>query len=195
MLNRAIARVGVMVASAATPLPNVFVQVPMACSHGPKGGAFTAGVHVPSTVPHGATYTVTIDGVPSGKIAHFGLRYIHDMETDFAIPPGTVYVQGSARVVPGTGTPNVLAGATATYASGLVSLALPAPVASGSSYTPPSIAFDLLATAPLGASLPLAFAGYRVAAKAVIVGDVQTVCESVPKHITIATTSVAEAAP
>jgi hypothetical protein len=195
MLSRALACFGAAAAAGAAVLPSGVVRAPMVCSHGSSGAVFTAGVHVPASVARAATYTAHIDGVPSDKISHFGLRYIHDMETDFAIPAGTAYVQGSARIVPGTGTANVARGATVTYAGGVVRLVLPAEVASGSSYTPPSIEFELQALAPAGASLPLAFAEYRVTANAIIVGDVHTVCESVPKRVTIGTTSVTEAAP
>ena len=53
-------------------------------------------------------------------ISHFGLHYIHNMTADYAIPTGTTYVEGSARIVPGTGTANARPGASVTHdASGI----------------------------------------------------------------------------
>jgi hypothetical protein len=171
------------------------VRAPMVCSRGPGDQAFVASVTVPPTAAHSSRYTIRIDGFQSDKIAHFGLNYIHDMTTDYALPPGATYVSGSARFVPGTGTPSVVAGAQIAYENGLIRMTLPAHVRSGSSYTPPSLEFQLEASAPPGASLPLAFARYRVTANAFLVGDVSATCEPVPKRYTLATTLVTAAVP
>jgi hypothetical protein len=115
------------------------------------------------------------------------------MSTEYALPPGATYVPGSARLVTGTGTPNVAASARVAYEAyenGLIRLTLPSHVPSGSSYTPPSIEFQLEAAAPPGTSLPLAFSKYQVTANAFLVGDVSATCEPVPKRYTLATTVV-----
>ncbi len=180
-----------MTTTVAAPLGNV--RAPLTCSRGSGNAQFIATVAVPSSAARASMYAVRIDGVPSEKISHFGLNYIHDQATDYAIPPGATYVAGSARIIPGTGTPNVSASAQVTYEAGLVRLLLPAHVPSGSTYTPPSIEFRLEAAAPAGTSLQLAFSQYRVTANAFLVGDVHATCESVPKRYTIGTTLVTAA--
>lgn len=171
------------------------VRAPMTCSRGPGEHWFTAAVSVPRTVERASRYTVRIDGVPSGKIAAFGLNHIHDMATDYIVPPGATYVPGSARVVPDTGTPNVAVGARVGFVNGLIRMELPERVESGSSYTPPSIEFQLEATAPVGTALPLVLLEYRVVANAVIVGDVHATCEPVPKRYVLGTTTVTAPSP
>jgi len=166
------------------------VRAPMVCSRGPGDQKFVATVTAPPTATQSSIYAIRIDGVESEKIAHFGLNYIHDMTTEYALPPGATYVPGSARFIPGTGTPSVAASARVSYENGLIRMTLPSHVPSGSRYTPPSIEFYLQALAPPGASLPLAFAQYRVIANAFLVGDVSAICESVPKRYTLATTLV-----
>ncbi len=86
------------------------VRAPTLCSRGPSEQAFTAMITLPHAAEQGATYTVRIDALPSGRIAHFGLNHIHDMATDYVVPSGAKYVPGSARIVLETGTPNVVAG-------------------------------------------------------------------------------------
>jgi hypothetical protein len=141
-------------------------------------------------VARGATYTVRIDAVPSGEISHFGLNYIHDMRTDYLVPRGAVYVAGSARIIPGTGTANVAGSARVWLQDGVIRMLLPGHVASGSSYTPPSIEFQLEASAPAGTALPLSFLEYRVTANAIVVGDLETICEPTPRPYTIGTTLI-----
>ena len=84
---------------AGTPLR---LSVPMVCSRGPSGQRFDAIVTLPATVAEGSAYAIRIDGVPSGRVSHAGLNYIHDMSTDYVVPAGATYVAGSARVIPGT---------------------------------------------------------------------------------------------
>ena len=179
--------------AAPTPAPTSTTtptSAPMTCSQGPKAQRFAVALTLPRDVEQGSTYSVRIDGVPSGTIAHFGLNYVHDMATDYVVPAGATYVAGSARIVPGTGTPNVAAGARVWQQAELIRMVLPGQVASGSSYTPPSIEFQLKATAPAGASLALRFLEYRVAANAFLVGEVQTSCEPTPKPYTLGATRV-----
>ncbi len=169
------------------------VRVPMVCSRGSGDAEFVANVLMPATVAPSSKYAVRIDGVPSKKIAHFGLNYIYDIMTDYALPAGATYVPGSAHVIPDTGTPNVSSGARIALEGGLVRLTLPAHVANGTSYTPPSIEFQLEASGPPGTVLPLSFSRYHVTANAIIAGDVRATCESVPKNYTIGTTVVTAA--
>jgi hypothetical protein len=103
---------------------------------------------------------------------------------------GTTYVAGSARLVPGTGTANVTAFARVWHEAGLIRMLLAGRVVSGSSYIPPSIEFQLVASAPDGSSLALAFWEYRVTAHAFFVGDVRTTCEPTAKPYTLGTTFV-----
>lgn len=168
------------------------VHAPMVCSRDSSEHWFTATVTAPRTVDRATRYTVRIDGVPSGKIAAFGLNNVHDMTTEYAVPPGAKYVMGSARIVPDTGTPNVLAGARAAFEGGVVRMILGAKIPSGSGYTPPSLEFQLEAAAPAGASLPLVLLGYHVTANAIIVGDIISTCDPVPKPLTLTTTTVTE---
>lgn len=166
------------------------VSVPLSCDQGPSGQHADLLVTVPSSVPEGGTFTVRIDGRNSGKISHMGLRYIHDMTTEVLLPSGAGYVDGSARIVPKTGSPNVRPGASVTRQGNAITLVLPAHVEDGSDYTPPSFEFELRATAAAGAKIVQRFSQYRVTAKAIIVGDVHTVCDSVPKPYAIGSTTV-----
>ena len=177
---------------AATP-PTRAVTVPMACSRGPDGQRFDVLLTLPGAAAEASTYAVRIDGVASGRVSHAGLNYIHDMETDYVVPRGARYVTGSARVIAGTGTANVAAGARVWHEAGMIRVALPGRVASGSSYTPPSIEFQLEASAPAGSLLPIAFLEYRVVANAFLVGDLQTTCAPTPRPYPLGATRVTAA--
>jgi hypothetical protein len=169
------------------------VTAPMVCSAGPTHQTFVATLTFPRSAAEGSTFTVRIDGLPSGPISSFGLNFIHDMETDYLVPAGATYVGGSAQLVPGTGTPNVTAGARVWYEAGLIKVALPGRVTSGSSYTPPSIEFQLRAAAAAGATLTFGFLEYRVAANAIVVGDVHATCKPTPRPYPLGTTQVTAA--
>ena len=170
-------------------------RVPLVCSRGPGGQQYAAVVTLPSQAAEGATYSVRIDGVTSGAISHTGLKYIHDMTTEYSLPAGTSYVEGSLRLVPGTGTANVSADARVAHDGARIRLTLPGKVESGSSYTAPSFEFQLKVTAKAGASLPVQLLQYRVRANAIIVGDVDTTCDPNPKPYSIGTTRVTSATP
>ena len=184
-----------LVATGATLDAAVTVRAPLVCSRGPSGQRFEAVVTQPPTAAEGSTYTVRVDGAASGTISHFGLNHIRDMATDYLVGAGATYVPGSARIVPGTGTPNVAEHARVTHEAGLVRLVLPDRVESGSSYTPPSIELRLRVDAPAGASLALALREYRVTANAIVVGDLLTTCKPQPTPYPLATTVVTAAAP
>jgi hypothetical protein len=166
------------------------VSIPLDCSRGPSGQMHNIVITVPAHVPAGSRYTVRVDGVDSGRISHTGLRYIFDMGYEWLVPPAARYVEGSARVVPGTGSENVRPGARMVHTSGSVELVLPAHVDSGSSYTPPSFEFELDAAGAPGASITQSFSGYHVTANAFLVGDVHTSCEPVPRPFPVAVTRV-----
>lgn len=170
------------------------VSVPLSCDRGPSGQHADMIVDVPATVDAGQVFTVRIDGRGSGIISHTGLRYIHDMTTSVLVPEGTAYVSGSARIVPNTGTANVRPGARVTKQGGVVSMVLPAQVPDGGSYTPPSFEFQLQVAAPPGARIEQRFWQYRVTAKAIIIGDVLTVCDPTPKPYSIGSTTVKKSA-
>lgn len=165
---------------------SVAVKAPMVCSRGPSDTAYTAVLTLPASAPTGSSFTVRVDSLSSGIISHTGLNYIFDMTTDYPVPSGTTYVEGSARVVPETGTPNVRDGARAWQDAAGIHLALPAHVPNGSSYTPPSLEFAVKITAAAGSNVAIKFSHYEVTANAIIVGDVHTVCDPTPKPYALA---------
>ena len=126
------------------------VRVPMNCTRGPEDVVFRAIANFPESPPSGSTFTVRIDSESSGLISHVGLNYIYGMTTVYIVPPGLRYVEGSARVIPGTGSVNARPGAHARHQAGRIYLVLPARIENGSSFTPPSLAFDLRAEAAPG---------------------------------------------
>jgi hypothetical protein len=166
------------------------VDIPLACSRGGGGQQHDVAVTVPATVMPGGRYRVRVDGIDTGKISHFGLNYIFDMESEWPIPPGTEYVEGSAHVVPGTGSQNVRAGAYVVHHGASIHLVLPAHVDNGVGYTSPSFEFDLLAPSTEGASITQQFAAYSVSAHAVLVGVLRTTCQPTPKTFPVAVTRV-----
>jgi hypothetical protein len=177
-------------ATAATSPAPVRVTAPLVCSRGPKIQSFKGAVTMPSSRPTGATLKVRIDGAPSGKISHGGLNYIHDMATDYLVPTGTRYVEGSAHFIPGTGTPNVRTGARVWCATGKIHVLLPGHVENGSSYTPPSVEFEVEIKAPAGTVLSLKLDRYEVMANVLILGDLHTICDPRPKPYSIGVTRV-----
>jgi hypothetical protein len=164
------------------------VRLPMTCSRGPATQYFVARVSAPTVAAQGSTYTVRIDSTPSGDIRHAGLNYLHAMATDYTIPEGTSYVEGSARVVPASGTDNVRAGASAWYGRGAVHLLLPAHV--HDPYTPPSLEFSVKVNAPPATSLTVKFAEHRLLANVFLLGDLHVACNPKPESSAIATTVV-----
>ena len=167
------------------------VTIPLTCSQGPSHQEHHVTVAAPGRVARGSRYKVRIDGVDSGAISHFGLRYIHDMRADWPIPAGAAYVEGSAHLVPGTGSDNVRPGARVFRSADGVHLLLPAHVDNGGSYTPPSFEFELDANAPEGASITQRFGGYFVTANALLMGEVHTSCAPTPRDFAVAVTLVA----
>lgn len=166
------------------------VQASMICSRGDEHQTFAAIVTMASTRPVGSLLQIRIDGLPSGTISHFGLNYLHDMNTDYSLPRGGTYIEGSAQLVPGTGTANALQGASVRHEANTIRLLLPGHIDSGSSYTPPSIEFTLRVDALPGARLELGFLHYQLTANAIIIGDVLTSCEPASPMPSIATTLV-----
>lgn len=166
------------------------VNVPLTCSRGPSGQHHDMLIAVPQSVPEGSTFSVRIDGTDSGPISHTGLNYIHDMETELLVPSGTTYVEGSARIVPGTGSENVRADARVVRRGNTITHVLPGHVENGSSYTPPSFEFQLKVTASAGTKIVQKFSQYRVKANAFIIGDVHTTCDPTPKPYGVASTTV-----
>jgi hypothetical protein len=166
------------------------ITIPLACTRGPSNQEHDVTVTVPAKVSPGSQYRVRVDGVDTGKISHLGLKYIFDMESEWPIPPGTRYVEGSAHVVPGTGSENVRPGARVVVAAGIVHMMLPAHVENGVGYTTPSFEFDLAVVSAEGASITQRFARYSVSAHAFLVGDLRTTCEPAPKVFPVAVTRV-----
>jgi hypothetical protein len=180
---------------AATASAATAVRVPIVCSRGPSGQHFDALLTLPRSAAERSTYTVRIDGVSSGTIEHTGLNYIHDMASDYLLPAGTSYVAGSAHLVQGTGTSNVVTGAAVSQERGKIHLTMPGHVDSGTSYTPPSIEFQLTVTGKAGDTLTLSFVQYRVTANAVLVGNLATTCDPTPAPYPLGSTTVVVAAP
>jgi hypothetical protein len=176
-----VAAAGPATAERVTPL--------LVCSKGPSGQRFNAVVTLPSSAEPGAIYTVRIDGVSSGKISHFGLNYLHDMTVDYLVP-AAAYVDGSARIIPGTGTPNVLAGPRLSYRAGVVTMVLPGRVQEGTDYTPPSISLQLRAVGSPGSREAVSLSRFSLTANAFLVGEVPVSCEPAVKPYPIGTTLI-----
>ncbi len=187
--------VAATVAWAATSAAASATRVPIVCSRGPSGQHFDTMVTLPRSAAEKSTYTVRIDGVSSGIIEHTGLNYIHDMAIDYSVPSGTTCVAGSARIVPNTGSSNVANGAHVWQDGGKIHLTMAGRVDSGSSYTPPSIEFQVTVTGRVGDALALTFLQYRLTANAVIVGDLNTTCDPTPNPFPLGSTVVTAAAP
>ena len=169
------------------------VRAPLACTHGSSDQHFTANVTVPPEAAEGSTYTVRIDSTPSGTIQHAGLRFIHDMSTDYLLPAGATYVPGSARFVPHTGTANALPGARVWHDGGVLHVVLPAFIENGSGYTPPAVELQLRVAAPAGTRLPVRLSQVRVTANVFLLGDLRSDCDPTPRPYVIGTTTVTKA--
>lgn len=165
------------------------VKAPLTCT---RGGAqtFSVVVSAPDRIAQGGTYTVRLDSFPSGTIDHAGLRHLHDMEAEYLLPAGTKFVEGSARIVAGTGSANVEKTALVWHWNGVIHFKLPAKVRNGDGYTPPSVELKLVATAPPGSELPLKLLRYTVYANAIVVGDVKAACEPSPSPYVLSSTTV-----
>ncbi len=174
----------------AAPRP---VRTPLNCSRGDADTAYSADITMPETAPTGGTLSVRIDSRSSGRISHLGLNYIHDMMTEYLLPAGLRLVEGSPRIVPETGTPNARAGARTWHDGSRLFFALPAHIANGETYTPPSLEFTARIDAPAGSHLPLELTRYELVANAILVGDVHTHCEPAQKPFRIAMVHVADA--
>ena len=161
----------------------------LTCNKGPSGQRFNVGGTMPTSVESDSTYEIRIDGVRSGRISHFGLNYLHEMTVDYDLPPDA-YVQGSARVVPNTGTANVLPSARVSEQAGILTMTLPGRVEDGGEYTPPSITVRLRANSPPGTSAVVAFRRFRLRANAIVVGDVEVSCEPAVRPSPIGSTLV-----
>jgi hypothetical protein len=166
----------------------------MTCSHGPAQW-FDATVTMPAAGQTGATVTVRIDSKHSGTIEALGLNHVRGMATDYQIPAGAKYVEGSLRYVKGTGTANVRAGARAWHDAAGIHTLLPARVESGQSYLPPSIEFEMTLVALPPASASVEFTHYEVVANVFILGDLRTTCEPGKRPATIGVTRVEPAPP
>lgn len=166
------------------------VTVPLICHNGPSGQVIRLSVTVPPTATEGSSFAVRIDGVDTGEISHVGLRYIHDMTTEMLIPDGTSLVEGSLRIVPGTGTANVRARARVTRQGAVIRLVLPAHVEQGQRYTPPSFEFLLRVTAPAPRKIIQRFSRWEVTANAIILGDLRMTCDGNPRPYPVASTTI-----
>lgn len=177
-----------------TPGAATAAKVPIVCSRG-GDQTFHALVTAPTTAAERSTYTVRIDSVPSPPLSKTGLNYIHAMTTDYLVPSGTRYVEGSARLVPGTGSANVRDGARLSHERGTIRMVLPARIGNGTGFTPPSIEYQVEVSSPAGTSLAVAFSRYRVSANVFIVGNLDVTCDPTPRPYTLARTLVTAAAP
>lgn len=171
------------------------VTLPLLCNKGPNGQTFNVGIALPSSVEAGAVYAIRLDGTSSGKISHFGLNHLHDMTVEYILPRGTSYVEGSAKLVPGTGTPNVLVDARLWHRAGVVTMRLPGKVENGTDYTPPSITLQVRAIGEPGSAAVMSFNHFELKANAFLVGDVAVSCDPAPKPYSIGTTLITAPAP
>jgi hypothetical protein len=181
----------VVTLAAAAPFASVAYTMPIVCNQGPREQRFNVAVTLPDSVESGGVYAIRIDGYDSGKISHFGLNYLHGMTVEYVLPSGTSYVEGSARLVPGTGTANVLEGARVWQRNRVLTMLLPGHVENGSSYTPPSIIAQVRAVGATGSSAVLGFNHFGLQANAFLVGDVSVSCDPTPRPYPIGTTRIA----
>lgn len=183
----------VLLTASTASAQRVEVRAPMACTRGPSTQSFTAVVTAPEVARPGAVFTVRIDSVSSGRVSNFGLNHLFDMRTDYAVEGGRV-VAGSARVLPGTGTPNVRAGARVWLDGAGLHLLLPSHMENGDHFTPPSVEFRVVAGGAAGGVVRVRFVHYEVRANVFLLGDIRTSCDPAPGPAVLATTRV-EAAP
>lgn len=162
----------------------------MACNRGPAESPFTAVLWLPASLVRGQTVDIRVDSVASGRLEHFGLNDIRDMRTEYALGHGVHYVEGSARIVPGSGTANARAGAKVWHEHGRIIALLPARIVNGDSYTPPSVEFAVQIDAPDGRQSVLGLWRYEVTANAFLIGDVRTHCVPTPKPFPLAAIQV-----
>jgi hypothetical protein len=181
---------GLALVGASGPLWAGKVLIPLVCDHGPDGQQIFMSPSLPASVPAESRFTVRVDGVAIGTIDHFGLNYVYDMVYELGLPAGARYVDGSAQVVPDTGSPNVRAGARVVHERDALRLVLPARVKNHDAYTPPSFTFDLVAPSGEGTALALRFARYRVRASVIVLGTIVTTCEPRQKPFVLAATTV-----
>ena len=168
-------------------------RVPLVCSRGPDGQFFNADVTMPAGVAEGDSFAVRVDSFPSGRLSNTGLNYIHDLSTRYLVPVGASYVEGSARIVPDTGTDNVRKDARVTHEGGVITMVLPAIIKNGDSYTPPSFEVKFKATAPKGTALQFRFDQYGVSANVFLMGNLHVTCDPRPRPSTVGTTTVTSA--
>jgi hypothetical protein len=167
---------------------------PLVCNKGPEGQRFNVLITLPARAEAGALYTLRLDGTSSGKISHFGLNHLHDMTVEYLLPPGAAYVEGSAKLVDGTGTANVQPGARLSISDGVVTMKLPGKVENDTDYTPPSITLQLRASGAPGSSAVVSFRHFQLKANAFLVGDVAVTCDPTPKPFPIGATLITPAA-
>jgi hypothetical protein len=170
-------------------------SAPLACNQGPKGQHFDVAVTVPERVEAGRVYTIRLDGYNSGKISHFGLNHLHDMTAEYILPAGVAYVDGSAKLVPGTGTPNVLVAPRVSHRAGVVTMRLPGKVENGTDYTPPSLTLQVRAIGAPGSTAVLSLGRFQLKANAFLVGDLDVSCDPTPRPYPIGATLILGSAP
>lgn len=177
-------------ATAGAAAAGAYVTAPLVCNNGPSGQRFNVAVTLPKSAAAGETYTIRLDGSSSGTISHFGLNYLHDMTVEYVLPAGTSYVEGSARLVAGTGTANVRVGPRLSHRAGVVTMTLPGKVENDTAYTPPSITVEVRAQGAPGSSAVLSFKHFQLKANAFLVGDVFVSCDPSPQPYPIGTTVI-----
>jgi hypothetical protein len=166
------------------------VSAPLVCNRGPSGQRFKVGVTLPATAEADEVYSIRIDAYNSGKVSHFGLCYLHHLTVQYLLPRNVSYVEGSAKLVPGTGTQNVLAGARVWHDAGIVTMQLPGRVENGTDYTPPSIVVQVRATGAPGTPAVLGFTRFALQANAFLVGDVTVTCDPTPHPYPLGATMI-----
>lgn len=191
--RKGVGLVGAGLVAAVVPAWSGPTVIPLTCTTGPSGQHYDVSVSVPASAPAGSTYWVRANGVSSGRISQTGLNHIHDMTYEYRLPESATYVDGSAQIVPDTGSANVRAGARISQKGGVLTMVLPGHVEDGTDYTPPSFKLQLKATGVPGSSAGLRFVQYRVTANAVVIGDLNSTCDPTPKPFIVGTTAITAA--
>lgn len=157
------------------------VHPPMVCSRGPGGQHFDATITMPRTAAAGSTITVRIDGVPAPPTSHLGLFHLYNFLTDFRVSEGGRLVEGSVRLVPDSGSPNMRPGARASReGASTVRLTVPAQIPNGHGFNPPSVEFSVALDGAPGAEVRVLFVRHQLGARVFLLGDIVTTCDPRP---------------
>lgn len=160
---------------------------------GSLGGTQTMNMitSAPATVASGGTFTVSI----APQSAKADGAAIKNLEWAYQAPTGSTIVAGSAKTV-GTGTTSggKIGTPTAAVSGSVAFLRVPGEIASGATFTPPALEFQLTATAPPGTTLPVKVRTSGTAYKLTAMGSINVSCNAKSPVVTLTSTQIQAAA-